>query len=106
MPNVYHVVPRDEQWAVKLEGRSEAVRVSDSRADAILEADAFIRSQGAGRVVIHKETGAIESVHTYDTLPPEPQDVLGTILTHPVLLVGAALAVVGVGVGLAMASRR
>lgn len=105
MPNVYHVVPREEQWAVKLEGRDQAVRVTESRADAIREADTFIRNQGAGRVVIHKETGAIESVHTFDTLPVETgEDWVNVLLSKPALAIGAAAVLVGVG--LALASRR
>ena len=102
MPNVYHVVPREDQWAIKLEGREGAVRLADTRADAIREADSFIRNQGAGRVVIHKETGAIESVHTFDTLPVETgEDWLGVLLSRPALAVGAAALLVGVGIALA-----
>lgn len=104
MPNVYHVVPRDEQWAVKLEGRDQAVRVTDTRADAIREADTFIRNQGAGRVVIHKETGAIESVHTFDTLPSPTEDWVGSLLARPAVVIGAAAVLVGIGI--AVASRR
>ncbi|MEM6328103.1 MAG: DUF2188 domain-containing protein [Bacteroidota bacterium] len=105
MPNVYHVVPRDESWAIKLEGRDQDVLTTEARADAIREADALIRAQGAGRVVIHKETGAIESVHTFDTLPPEPSATwVDAVLERPVLVVGVSAALIGIG--LALASRR
>lgn len=103
MPNVYHVVPRDSEWAIKLEGRSEAVRVFASREPAVREADSYIRRQGAGRVVIHRETGEIESVHTVDTLPAET-DWVHAITSRPALAVG--LAAVCVGVGIAIARRR
>ena len=101
-PNVYHVVPREEKWAVKLEGRDSAVRLADSRAEAIREADTFVRNQGTGRVVIHKDTGEIESVHTFDTLPVQTgQDWMNMLLSKPALAVGAAAVLVGVGIVLA-----
>ena len=103
--SVYHVVPRDDRWAVKREGIDAAVRLADSRAEAVREADTFIRNQGAGRVVVHKDDGTIESVHTFDTLPVETgEDWLGVVLSKPAMAVGAALVLVAAGILIARRS--
>ena len=102
MPNtsVYHVVPRDGQWAVKLEGAERASRVTDERDHAVDAADGFIRSLGSGRVVIHREDGTIESVHTYDSLPAPIEtgrEWLDVVLSKPVLAAAGVAFLVAVG---------
>lgn len=101
--SVYHVVPRDGQWAVKLEGSDRASRVADDRDAAVHAADGFIRSLGVGRVVVHREDGTIESVHTYDSLPASIEsgrDWLGVVLSKPALALAGVAFLVAVGYSL------
>lgn len=100
--NVYHVVPADERWGVRLEGAPALAYQADSQEEAVERASGYVRQLGAGRVVVHGDTGQIEAVHTVDRLPATPRSWADAALDHPVLLaVGVAA-----GVALAVALRR
>ena len=96
--SVYHVVPNEGQWAVKREGSDRAIRVDADRDNVIRDATTFVRNQAAGRVVIHRADGAIESVHTYDTLPVESgRDWMQLVLSKPALALAGTVFLVAVG---------
>lgn len=96
--SVYHVVPNEGQWAVKREGTDRAIRVNSDRDAAIRDATTFVRNQAAGRVVIHRADGAIETVHNYDTLPVESgRDWMELVLSKPALALAGTVFLVAVG---------
>ena len=98
--NVYHVVPRDDAWGVRLEGSPTLSYESDDRDDAVLRASGYVRDLGAGRVVVHGEGGRIETVHTYDRLPAPEPSWRETVLSRPAVTAAAVAALVAFGYGL------
>ena len=58
-----HVVPADDGWAVKGEGRSSSVHAT--KGDAIEHARHLARSAASGQVVIHQRDGRIAEHATY-----------------------------------------
>ncbi len=96
--SVYHVVPNDGQWAVKREGSDRAIRVTADRSAAVRDATTFVRNQAAGRVVVHRADGAIETVHTYDTLPVRSGRAwVHVLLSKPALALFGTVFLVAVG---------
>ena len=71
--NVYHVVPHDDGWAVRLEGSSTVSAEADSRGEAVEAAAQFLRLLGDGRVVVHDDDGRIERGYTLQTLATREQ---------------------------------
>ena len=100
--NVYHVVPHEEQWAVRREG-SEVLSARDlAETDALKAAVDIVKTLGVGRVVVHGAGGRVSAVHTFDRLPTfERRSWLEAVLDEPVLAGAAAAALVAVGVALA-----
>lgn len=64
--NVYHVVPRDGQWAVKKVGAERAARVTRTKAEAVTAAKGFAQTQAPGRVIIHRLNGTIGEQLRYE----------------------------------------
>ena len=93
--NVYHVVPADERWGVRLEGAPTLAFETDDRDAAVERASGYVRQLGEGRVVVHGESGQIETVHTFDRLPPAPSS--WSVRSHPVALAVGLAALVGAG---------
>ena len=98
--NVYHVVPSDEQWGVRLEGSPSLSFEADTREAAVEHASGYVRELGEGRVVVHGDGGQIETVYTVDRLPPAQASWVGAVLSHPVYLAVGVAALVALGVGL------
>ena len=99
--NVYHVVPVDDRWGVRLEGSPSLSHESDDRDAAVDRAASYVRTWGAGRVVVHNENGQIETVHTFDQLPAPRSSWRDMIVSGPAVAVGVAVLLVAFGVGLA-----
>ncbi|MEV9640827.1 DUF2188 domain-containing protein [Mammaliicoccus sciuri] len=55
----YHVVPRDNEWAVKREGEDEPICTTGSQVEAIYEAKQLAEEDGT-MVYIHNDRGRIE----------------------------------------------
>ena len=73
-----HVVPRNDGWAVRTEGRSRATSVHPSQREAI-EAARKLAKQHAAQLVIHGRDGRIRNRDSYgnDPFPPkQPRKVL------------------------------
>ena len=100
-PNVYHVVPVDGRWGVRLEGSPTLSHESDDRDDAVDQAASYVRRWGAGRIVVHGDSGQIETVHTFDQLPVSRPSWRDTVLSGPAVAVGVVVLLVAFGVGLA-----
>ena len=100
--NVYHVVPRDGRWVARLQGSPSVSAEAERRNDAVEAAERIIRQLGTGRIVIHSEDGAIESVHTFEQILAERENTWsGTLFSRPVLIGVAAACLVGLGFALA-----
>ena len=102
--NVYHVVPHDGHWGVRLEGSPTLSHESDDRSDAVEQAASYVRQLGVGRVVVHSGSGQIETVHTFDQLPAEGSSWRSTIRSGPALAVGIAVLLIAFGYGLSRRS--
>ncbi len=98
--NVYHVVPREERWGVRLEGSPSLSFETDDKTAAVDRAAGYVRQLGAGRVVVHGDSGQIETVHTFDQLPPEHGSWREAVLSRPVYVAVGAVALVAFGYGL------
>ena len=86
---VYHVVPRDDQWAVEKEGASRASSVAETKAEAVAQAKEFAENQRPSKVVVHKADGTVQQHFTYDddgtTSSTDPLDKLKEINADQVL---------------------
>jgi hypothetical protein len=71
MSKNYHVVPRDECWAVVGEGAERASSLHDTQADAI-DAGRPLAQKSHGELKIHGEDGRIREAFSYghDPYPP------------------------------------
>ena len=98
--NVYHVVPHDDRWGVRLEGSPTLSSEFDDRDDAVDRAAEYVRELGAGRGVVHSDSGQIETVHTFDQLPAPHGSWRDAVLSRPALAVGVAALLVAFGYGL------
>ena len=103
--NVYHIVPRNGRWAARLQGSPTVSLEADSRSAALEGTEAIVRQLGDGRIVLHGEGGAIESVHTFEQIVDTPNSSWTDALRSAPFLVGMA-AVCLVGVGFALRGRR
>lgn len=66
--NVYHIVPQDDRWAVRLEGSPTVSAETETRGEAVEAAAEFLRLLGTGRVVMHDADGRIETAYSLSTL--------------------------------------
>ena len=99
--NVYHVVPTEGHWGIRLEGSPALSFETDAKDKAVDRAAGYVRQLGAGRVVVHGDGGQIETVHTFDRLPTPQGSWRDAVLSEPVLAGVAAIALVAFGIGLA-----
>lgn len=76
--NYIHVIPRNNGWAVRTEGKNKVTSVHDSQSNAIDSAREIARN-AKGVLVIHSRDGRIRERDSYgsDPLPPKtPREVL------------------------------
>jgi uncharacterized protein YdaT len=69
----YHVVPRDEGWAVQQEGAKRASSRHKTQAEAA-EAARKLAKEKATEVVIHRKDGRIRDSDSYGRDPNPPKD--------------------------------
>lgn len=62
----YHVVPREDGWAVMKEGASRATSLHDTKDEAIESARTTAKEQVPSTLVIHKKDGKIQDTFSYD----------------------------------------
>lgn len=93
---VYHVVPSNEQWAVKKQGGEQASRVAPTQQEAVKYAEEFARHQAPSRVVIHAPDGTIQSQNSFE---PADRPQTSGFFTMPRVLAGVAVGLaLGAGV--------
>ncbi len=99
--NIYHLVPRDGQWAARLQGSPTVSVQADTREAALEQTERLLRQLGSGRIILHDESGAIESVHTFEQIASgAPEGWTQTLLSTPVLIGAAAACLIGLGFAL------
>ena len=98
--NVYHVVPSEDRWGVRLEGSPTLSFETDDRDDAVDRASGYVRQLGAGRIVVHTDSGQIETVHTFDRLPSPEPSWTDAVLSRPLYLAVGVVGLVALGYGL------
>lgn len=98
--NVYHVVPHEDRWGVRLEGSPSLSYETDGRDEAVDRAASYVRDLGAGRIVVHGESGQIETVHTFDQLPAPHGSWRDAVLSRPAFAAVAVGFLVALGYGL------
>jgi uncharacterized protein YdaT len=67
--NNYHVVPKEDGWAVKKEGAKRASATAATQRGAEQRAKDLATRNGGGEVVIHRRDGKIRDK---DTMYPAP----------------------------------
>lgn len=67
-----HVVPHDDQWAVKGAKAARATEIFDRKSDAVDRAREIAKNQGT-ELLIHGQNGRIQSKdsHGHDPFPPK-----------------------------------
>ena len=98
--NVYHVVPADGRWGIRLEGSPSLSYETDAQDAAVERAVGYVRQLGAGRIVVHAQGGQIETVHTFDRLPEPERSWLDGLLSKPVYVGVGVSALIALGYGL------
>ena len=69
----YHVVPRDDGWAVQRAGGERASSLHDTQADAI-DAGRNLAQGTGGELRIHRPNGQIRDSDSYGNDPNHPKD--------------------------------
>ena len=71
---VYHVTPTgDGEWKVKREGVSRADSVHENKVNAVDRGRELAKSGGLGQIIIHGQSGKIQTEHTYEKDPYPPK---------------------------------
>lgn len=70
--NAYHVVKREEGWAVQKEKAQRASLICETQQEAFDRAKELVAASGGGEVSIHDGRGKIRAKHTYDKRDPFP----------------------------------
>ena len=68
----YHVVKREEGWAVQKEKAQRASSICETQQEAFERAKELVTASGGGEVSIHGGRGKIRVKHTYDKRDPFP----------------------------------
>lgn len=66
---VFHVVPNDDGWIVKIEGEEVAVSRHDTKKEAVSKARQAAKEQAPSQLVVHKKDRSVQESFSYD-----PQD--------------------------------
>ena len=62
---VYHVLPTDGGWSVKMEGADRASSKHETKKEALETARELVKSREPSQLVIHRLDGTIQDAHTY-----------------------------------------
>ena len=72
---VYRVVPREEGWAVEKAGADRAVRVEETKKEALEQARSFARNQRPSEVVVLREDGTVQDRFSYKEDGTDEKDI-------------------------------
>lgn len=62
----YHVVPREDGWAITKEGAARATSLHDTKNEAVDAGRELAKEQVPSTLVIHKKDGTIQDTNSYD----------------------------------------
>ena len=63
---VYHVVPREDGWAVAKEGAERATSTHATKKEAVEAGRTLATAKAPSRLVVHKQDGTIQDTFTYE----------------------------------------
>lgn len=69
-----HVVPHNDNWAVKGAGNEKVTKTFDKKTDAIEFAKEIAKNQQS-ELIIHKGDGTIQNKNSYGNDPNPPKDL-------------------------------
>jgi hypothetical protein len=61
-PQVQHVIPKDDKWAVKAENSEQPSKIFDMKMNAVAYAFDITKKHEGGKIVIHRRDGTFKSV--------------------------------------------
>lgn len=62
---VYHLLPKEDQWAVRREGEDRNLRVLDTKREALDAARTIAQAHEPSRLVVHRADGTIQDSFSY-----------------------------------------
>lgn len=68
-----HVIPHNDNWAVKGEGNEKVTKIFDKKQDAIDFAKDVAKNQKS-ELIIHKQDGSIQNKNSFGNDPNPPKD--------------------------------
>lgn len=69
-----HVIPHNDNWAVKGAGNEKVTKNFDKKSDAIIYAREITKNQQS-ELIIHKGDGTIQNKNSYGNDPNPPKDL-------------------------------
>jgi poly(hydroxyalkanoate) granule-associated protein len=63
--SVYHLLPKEDQWAVRREGEDRNLRVLDTKREALDVAREIAQAHEPSRLVVHRADGTIQDSFNY-----------------------------------------
>lgn len=64
-PMTYHLVPKDEQWAVRREGSDLDISIHPNKKSALSAARGVAQAHEPSRLVVHRADGTIQDSYRY-----------------------------------------
>lgn len=64
--DVFHLLPKDEDWTVRLEGTEEDLSVHDTKDAALVAAREIAHARQPSRLVVHRSDGTIQTSYSYE----------------------------------------
>lgn len=64
-PVTLHLVPKDEEWTVRLEGSEEDLSLHSTKQSAVKAARGIARAQAPSHLVVHRADGTVQDTFSY-----------------------------------------
>lgn len=65
-PVTFHLVPKDEEWTVRLEGSEEDLSLHSTKQSAIKAARGIARARAPSHLIVHRADGTVQDSFSYD----------------------------------------
>lgn len=65
-PLTYHLVPKDDEWTVRLEGSDEDLTLHSKKQSAVEAARGIARAHAPSHLVVHRADGTVQDTISYD----------------------------------------
>ena len=70
---VWHIIPKDNNWAIKKEGADRLSGIHDNKQDAIKEVQKIAKNNTPSQIIVHDKHGVIQTEWTYGKDPYSPK---------------------------------